>query len=146
MLYVKSRKNFKVRRQKKIYYFAVCQNKTHGKVRVSKKHTANYFFAVCKKKHMAKHVSTVCYIFAVCTHGKEVLCRVPNKKHTVNYQAHRKGPVSGSDYLLDQEFKMDNSRVAMTGIENLDNSNISDHSARVKSHLVQLTIVKSRLI
>ena len=63
MLYVKSKKSFKVRRQKKFialpcakkkhtanHDFAVCHKKAHDKVflcRVLKKHTANHDFAVC---------------------------------------------------------------------------------------------------
>ena len=56
MLYVKSRKNFEVRRQKKFITLSC------GKI----KHTAKSCFAVCYKK----------------AHGKVFLCRVPKKKHT----------------------------------------------------------------
>jgi len=57
---------------------------------------ANYFLPCVKKKHTAKYISTVCYIFTVCIHGKEVVRRLPDKKHTTNYRAHGKKPVFGS--------------------------------------------------
>ena len=51
-----------------------------------KKRTTKYSFAVYQKKHTAKHIFTVCHIFAVCAHSKEVLCRVPGRKHTAKSQ------------------------------------------------------------
>ena len=94
MLYVKSRKNFEVRREN-FFYFAVCLNKTHGKAcicRVSEKstrqsmavpcakktHTSEHGFAVCQKMHTAKHD------FAVCAHDQRLLYHVPDRKHTAN--------------------------------------------------------------
>ena len=53
MLYVKSRRSFKVRRQKKFIALPCAR----------KKHTANHDFAVCHKK----------------AHGKEILCRLLKK-------------------------------------------------------------------
>ena len=32
------------------------------------------------------------YIFTVCAHGKEDICRLPDRIHTANYQAHGKEP------------------------------------------------------
>ena len=55
MLYVKSRKNFEVRRQKKFITLSCAKIK----------HTAKSCFAVCHIKG----------------HGKENLCRVPKKTH-----------------------------------------------------------------
>ena len=51
-----------------------------------------YYFTVCKKKD-----THVCFIFAKRAHGKKVVCRVPNRKHTANYRAHGKLPVSSSE-------------------------------------------------
>jgi len=48
MLYVKSRISFDVRRQF-FYYFAMCQNKIHGKV-VSKKAQEKVFLCRVQKK------------------------------------------------------------------------------------------------
>ena len=68
-------------------YFAVCQEKTHGKV-----------FAVCQ--HIVKR--RFCRVFFlpcvfVVAHGKVALCRVPDKKHTTKTQAHGKLAISGSE-------------------------------------------------
>ena len=92
MLYVKSQKSFKMKRQEKFIIllcariqhmakscFTMCHEKTYGKV---------FFFAVCKKKYTAKHVFAMCYIFAVCAHGKEVIYCVSDRKHVANYRAH----------------------------------------------------------
>ena len=51
---------------------------------------------MCQKKHTAKHDFAVYYIFAVCAHGKKIVWRVPNRKHTANYRAHGKEPDYGS--------------------------------------------------
>ena len=88
-------------KDKKFYYFAVCQNKTHGKVmlcRVPKKSTRQSISLPCaKKKHTAKHIFVVCCIFVVCAHGKEIICRMSDKKHTLNFLTHSKHEVSCSD-------------------------------------------------
>ena len=66
-----------------------------------KKRTTKYSFAVYQKKahdnfilyrepkHTAKRFFTVCYIFTVCAHGKEVFCRVPDRKHTTTWHTAR---------------------------------------------------------
>jgi len=52
------------------YYFAVCQNKTHGKIlfcRVSQKNTRQSISLLwAKKKHTVKSDFVVCFIFAMC--------------------------------------------------------------------------------
>jgi len=53
MLYVKSRKNFEIRR-KKIYYFAVCK-KTHGK-----------FFTLPYAKKKAHGKEWICGVLCLC--------------------------------------------------------------------------------
>ena len=50
------------------------------------------------KKHTTKYVFTVYYIFAVCTHSKEHLCRALDRKHTGNYRVNRKELDSGSEH------------------------------------------------
>jgi hypothetical protein len=64
----------------------MCQNKTHGNCHEK----AHGKLCRVKKKHKAKYVFAVYYIFAVCAHGKVVICRVPDRKHTANYRAHGK--------------------------------------------------------
>jgi len=71
MLYVKSRKSFKVRRQKNFYCFAVC-----------------------KKKNTRQTMTLPCALVLPCvflsTLGKNHVCRVPVNLHTANYGAHSK--------------------------------------------------------
>ena len=87
MLYVVGRKNFEVRREKKIITLPCAENNTRQTID----------FAVCqKKKYTAKSLSCVStrqsMNFAVCIFlpcifveapGKVALCRVSDKKHTV---------------------------------------------------------------
>lgn len=43
----------------------------------------------------------MCYIFAMCAHGKKINWRVRDRKHTTNYPAHGKEPDSGSAEMSD---------------------------------------------
>ena len=104
MLYVKSRKSFKVRRQKKFYCFAVCQKHTHGKpwlCRVSQKSTRQSISLPCAKKSTRQTMTLPCALVLPCvflsTLGKNYVCRVPVNLHTANYGAHGKIEVSGSE-------------------------------------------------
>ena len=65
MLYVKCRKSFEVRRQKK-FITLLC-----AKI----KHTVNYFFAVCKKKAHGKE----------CLHRVLYFCRVYTRQRGSNW-------------------------------------------------------------
>ena len=104
MLYVKSRKSFKVRRQKKFYCFAVCQKKVHGKIflcRVSKKTHGKVFLYRVLKKSTRQTMILPCALILPCvflsTLGKIYVCRVPVNLHSANLGAHGKNEVSGSD-------------------------------------------------
>ena len=104
MLYVKSRKNFEVRKQKKFitlpcakikhtakYFFAVCQIKAHGKVflcRVPKKSTRQSMILSCA-------FVLPCVFLRIL--GKIDVCRVPVNLHTANCGAHVKSKFSSSE-------------------------------------------------
>ena len=84
MSYVDSRKSFKVRREKKPYFFAECQKNTRQ----------TYFFAECKKKHSAnlflcrvKKNTRQTYFFAKCrykTPVKLILLPSATNGHSAN--------------------------------------------------------------
>ena len=80
MLYVKSRKSFKVRRQK---ILLLC--------RVTKKSTRQTMTLPCALVLPCVFLSTL---------GKNHVCRVPVNLHTANYGAHGKIEVSGSEYFM----------------------------------------------
>jgi len=81
---------FEMTREKNLLLCRVL-NKAHGK--------AWLCLAMCQIKHTAKHDFAVCYIFTVCPHSKEVLYRVPHRKHMANYRAQDKEPDSGSEVI-----------------------------------------------
>ena len=98
MLYVKSRKSFDVRRQKK-NYFPVCQNNTHGKVAVCHKKAHSKVMLYHMPKKSTRQTTTLpCALVLPCvflsTLGKTHVCRVPVNLH--NRGAHSKHQVSGS--------------------------------------------------
>ena len=110
MLYVKSRKSFKVRRQKKFYCFAVCQKKVHGKIflcRVSKKTHGKVMLcrvsqkSCAKKKHTANHDFAVCFSFVVCflEHTRQNSCLPCACEFAHGKPWGTRQKVSGSEYL-----------------------------------------------
>ena len=88
-------KKIRDKKEKKIITLP-CTKIKHVLPCAREKHTAKYGFACAKRKYTAKHVFIMCYIFVVCTHGKNIFYRVPNRKHTTNYWAYDDEPDSGS--------------------------------------------------
>ena len=71
MLYVKSIKGFKVRRE--IFFITLpCAKKAYDK----------FITLPCEKK---AHVPNICRVFYWMTHGKRVICRVSGKLPTANF-------------------------------------------------------------
>ena len=69
-----------------------CAKKAHDKARL---------LSCAKIKHTGKYDLAVYYIFVVCTYGKKVVYRVPDRNYTANYRAHGIEPDSDSVWAPD---------------------------------------------
>ena len=101
MLYVKSRKNFEVRRQKKFITLSCAKIKHTAKLcRVLQKNTRQNISLPCAKKSTQQTMTLPCALILPCvflsTLGKIYVCRVYVNLHTTNFGAHGESEISGS--------------------------------------------------